>query len=333
MARPQPTDAAPADPVSLERPEHPVTTPWVPPTLAAGLYLAFWQAAPRIRTESEGAILISTLVALGLIVWFTASFARSTKSLKVLLIGLVVSALLVLPLKVMLVKVSLGTGHLYAPWSWLLRVPGLSDLIFIWFAASVGGLLSRLLRSANMIPPVAAVLALVDIWTVLFGGPVQRMMQSKDAISQTLTQAMTVPMPGLQRGAAPFRPTSIIGFADFVFIAFFVAALCRLVNVEGSYRRTVRVLIVVLGLYMLAVHLPFAGLQMLPALVPMAVVMIALHWRNFKYERSEAFALLYAALVIAAIVFGAWLFRGRVRPEDETPRAQINSPTRAMGVA
>src|SRR5438270_450154 len=206
--------------------EPPVTAPWVAPSLAAFLYLAFWQIVPRIRTESEGAVIISTLFSLGLIVWFTASLARSAHSLKVLLMGLVVTGLLVLPLKIML-----GTNRMHAPWTLLLRVPGLADLLFIAFAASFGAILSRLLKSANMIPPIAAVLALVDTWTVLFGGPVQRIMQSQNPVAQAVSQAMTVPMPGPRVGASPFRPTSFIGFADFVFIAFFVSALCRLINV------------------------------------------------------------------------------------------------------
>ena len=47
-----------------------------------------------------------------------------------------------------------------------------------------------------------------------------------------------------------------------------------------------------LSAYMLLVH--FSGLS-LPALLPLAVVMLALHWRYFQYSRSEVFALLYAA--------------------------------------
>ena len=49
---------------------------------------------------------------------------------------------------------------------------------------------------------------------------------------------------------------------------------------------------------------PWPGL---PALLPMALVMIAVHWRQFHYERSEVFALLYAAGFIALIV-GAFMY-------------------------
>jgi hypothetical protein len=44
--------------------------------------------------------------------------------------------------------------------------------------------------------------------------------------------------------------------------------------------------------------------------------MIALHWRQFHYERSELYALLYAALFIALIAAGFWYF-GRQR--DASP--------------
>ena len=54
--------------------------------LAACAYLLFWQIAPRIRTDSTGAVLISTVVSLSLIVWFTAQFARTFSTVKGLLL-------------------------------------------------------------------------------------------------------------------------------------------------------------------------------------------------------------------------------------------------------
>src|SRR2546425_6313649 len=106
-------------------PNQAAVAPWIAPAIAALIYLLFWQIAPRVRTDSMGAIIISTLFSLGLIVWFTASLARIAPSIRVLLMGALISGALVIPLKVML-----GTNHVYLPWTVLLWIPGLADLIF-----------------------------------------------------------------------------------------------------------------------------------------------------------------------------------------------------------
>jgi drug/metabolite transporter (DMT)-like permease len=63
------------------------------------------------------------------------------------------------------------------------------------------------------------------------------------------------------------------------------------------------ILIAVLCAYMLLVH--YANIS-LPALLPLAVVMLALHWRHFQYSRSEMFAMLYAGIFILLIGAGFW---------------------------
>jgi hypothetical protein len=49
----------------------------------------------------------------------------------------------------------------------------------------------------------------------------------------------------------------------------------------------------------------------LPALVPIAVVVIGMNIRRFRYERSEAFALLYAGLIVAAVLAGRLILAKR----------------------
>jgi len=293
----------------------------IAPILVGFAYLAFWQIAPRLRTDSLPAILLSTIISLALIIWFTAQFARTLRTPRALALNALLAAAVIVPLRVML-----GFGRVYAPWSSLLNLPGLPDLLFVWFAASLGALLAFLLRGANMIPPVAAVLALVDIWTVLLGGPVQQIMESKNPVAQAVTKAMTVQLPTPKpRGAAPFPPPTVVGFADFLFVAFFVAAICRFIDAPNTYRRMLIILIFVLCAYMLVLvfrdSLRLPENLNLPALVPIAVVMIALHWRHFHYDRSEAFALLYAALFIVVIALGFWYFGRHNKPPAEPPRA------------
>jgi hypothetical protein len=303
-----PDRATPASPEDDPRPESPLEVwdadrptslgVWGTPAAIGFAYLCFWQIVPRIQTESNGAILFSTLVALGIIIWFNAQIARGFQRPWQFAASLLITAACIIPLQIMSYL-----GKPVAPWSWLVVVRGLPHLLLVWLASSLGGLLSFLLRGANMIPPVAAVLALVDIWTV-FLGPVGKMMRSDNPTAQKITSALTVPLPApTKTGASPISPTLVIGFADFLFIAFFVAAISRFVPGERPYRRMLAVLIGLLSAYMLVVY--FSGWN-LPALLPLAVVMLALHWRHFQYSRSEMFAMLYAGLFILLIGAGFW---------------------------
>lgn len=281
------------------------------PILIGLAYLAFWQIAPRIPTGSIGAVIVSTVIALVLAIWLPARFGYNLRRSPAWAVAnAVVAAAVIVPLQVMVV-----TRHrIILPWELIGYIPGLPFLALIWLAASLGVLLSFLVRGANMIPPIAAVLALVDIWTVLLGGPVQKIMQSENPTARAVTQVMTVPLPAPRQrtGAAPINGS--VGFADFLFIAFFVASIGRFVPSRSAYLRTLYGLIVVLSVYMLAVL--FLGLN-LPALVPMAVTMLALHWRHFHYERSELYALLYASLFIALIAAGFWYFGRQREPAAE----------------
>ncbi|MEP6756204.1 MAG: hypothetical protein ABJA67_11940 [Chthonomonadales bacterium] len=280
------------------------------------LYLLFWQVAPRIHSVALGTVLLSTLISLALVILVAAETGRICVTTRTAVISLMISGGLILPLRFLVAANSKFTP---LPWSLLLHVPGLPDLLFIWFAGSLGALLSRMLRSTNLIPPVAAVLALVDIWTVLLGGPVQKIMQSQNPAAQAVTRAMTVklPAPSPPAGAEPM--STQVGFADFLFVAFFSAAITRFVGSRRVYLRMCWVMVVVLGLYMIVV---FVFGWNLPALVPMSVVMLALHWRYFHYDRSEAFAMLYAGLFIAAIACGFWYFS---RHSEDAKNKELDS--------
>ena len=48
----------------------------------------------------------------------------------------------------------------------------------------------------------------------------------------------------------------------------------------------------------------------LPALVPIAAVVIGMNLKRFKYERQEAFAMLYAGLILLGVL-GFMMFKSR----------------------
>ncbi len=267
--------------------------------LYGALHLVFWQVAPRVRDERLVSVLVATVIALVLAVLVTASAARSMRSLRSVLAVACVSAAIVVP-----VRVLYAWGRVVPPWGWVLAVPGASELAFMLLGASIGVLLGRLLRSANMIPPAAGALALVDVYTVLLGGPVQQVLHSSTEAARRVTEVMTAKLPTPTTGAAPIV---VVGFADFVFMAFFVSAMCRFLGDRIGYGKTVGPLAVILSLYMGVVLLTGWSL---PALVPMAAVVLIRHWRRFEYSRSERFALLYAGLIALAVLGAAvWLTR------------------------
>jgi hypothetical protein len=271
--------------------------------------LLFWQVTIRLGFDSLGAVLLATVVNLGLILWFVCQFARSIRSTRSALAWIFVAALLTIPPRILFgLRMPIPP-----PWSWLILLPGADQLLFALLAAAFGAALSRVVRYANMIPPVAVVLVFVDLWTVLGGGPVQRVMESSSPAAKAVTRAMVVPLPSPKSTKRNMAPIALaVGFADFLFVAFFIAAIGRFVPTTQAYARSVVVLIAVLCIYMLAVVITDTNL---PALVPVGIVLIALHARQFRYERSEAFALLYAGILLAAVLGGLfWMSRRNAEP-------------------
>ena len=126
---------------------------WVIAAGIAGAYLIFCLAAPRVRYSSAGAVFFSTAVALGLIIWFTSHLARSLRTSQSVLFSVAGALAVGVPTRVLL-----ATKNPEIVWVYQ-HFPGILDLLFVWLAASIGVTVSFLLKSANMIPPVAAVLA------------------------------------------------------------------------------------------------------------------------------------------------------------------------------
>lgn len=275
----------------------------------AAAYLCTTAVAVYLLPAALHTVVASTLAALAIAISLAALTAGCLTATRALLVSVAASGVAIVPLQIGYV-----VGHLVPPWSLLLAVPGLPEVLVVWFAASVGALLARLLRTANLIPPVAFALCMADLWTVWLGGPVQRMMESPHPTAQAVVRVMTVQLPAPRDGAAQI---AIVGFADFLFVGFFVAALCRLVNDARVLRRTLVSVVVVLVAYMAIVVFAPHNLA-LPALLPMGVAVVAVNWRHFRYTRSEVFALIYAGLAVVAVVAGlAWMSRRPPPPDAE----------------
>ncbi len=278
----------------------------------AGLYLLFWQVSLRIPSGHIAIVMTTTLLSLLLVLAFTASVARALVPPRTLAANLLVVVPLALPsvlIPILGARFPLwagwkAIGPFYVTYTGLFRaVPGLHGLLLIWLAAAIGVWLSRLVRELKILLPIAVVLAVVDLY-VVFGGGLVTQAQAGGHAAQQAMAALTVSLPTThpRGGAAPMQLA--VGFADFLFIALFFACFARF---GIPARRTFGVLCGVLAGYMLLVgSLSLA----LPALVPIALVVIGMNLPHFRYTRSEAFALLYAGLIVA-VVAGGFYFFGR----------------------
>lgn len=272
----------------------------------AAAYFLLYQLSPFIPATSINAIGLTTFLSLVLILLFTAAAARAMRSAITVGVSLVVSGLLSAP--AILLSLMIARDPQWSGWPALLKsaplqmyaqvmsVPGLRGLALVWLAVSIGAVLARMLREFKLLLPIGATLALVDLYVVFGGGLVTQAESGKNPVAKIAMDALTVQLPTERPsgGAAPMELA--VGFADFLFIAMFFAAFARF---GIPSRKTFIVMSLTLVAYMILVM--FTGLS-LPALIPIAVVGIGMNLRRFRYERSEAFALLYAGILVVVIL-------------------------------
>ncbi len=173
---------------------------------------------------------------------------------------------------------------------------------FLMLAAiGLGSLLSRLIREKNLLVPVVPFAALVDAITVLT--PVGFVKQVMERAPRVMEQASVAVMsaPQVERVV----PIVLIGVGDFVFLALYAACL---------YRFGLRVVATAVGLFFaLWVYLVVVMLGIaiaLPALVPMAAVVLLVNAREFHLSRQEKWASLL--VIVPTLALLVWLLiRGR----------------------
>ncbi len=278
--------------------------------LCCAAFLLFYQITLHIHNDSELVVALSTLASLCLTLLCVVFAARAMRDRNVLAAAGGGAAVLIAP-----ALLAAQIGPRFPNWTgWrtlgpaleiyfrsLNAVPGLRGLLLITLAAAVGVLLSRLVKEIKILLPIGVMLALVDLY-VVFGGGLVTQAQQGDKAAQTAMQSLTVALPTVQRAAPNALPMELrVGFADYLFIALFFACFAKF---GIPARRTFVVLSGVLALYMLVV---LATGTALPALVPIAAVIILMNLRRFRYDRAEAFALFYAGLIIVGVFgFMAW---------------------------
>ena len=272
--------------------------------ITAATYLLFLEIVARVPGGHIGMILATTLVSLLYTLVFTVYVARALRTLvSVVLVGMA-SFVLIAPSVIIPLLI-----RLHPEWSFWVRVgpyflhyraalhavPGVDGLLMVSCAVSIGVLISRIVREFKMLVPIAVVLATVDMY-VVFGGGLVTQAENGNDVAAKLMNSLTVKLPTIHPATGALPMQLELGFADYLFIGLFFACF---VKFGAPSRQTFQVLCCTLAGVML-----FVGLQSveMPALVPIAAVVLGMNIRAFKFARDELFAMMYAGIIVAAII-------------------------------
>lgn len=262
--------------------------------LAVAAYAAFNLLLPLVPVRGLGQsartalVLLPTCVFMLLQLWLSRSLVglRPRPGVSVALTAASVTLWLL----------TLITLHPHAhPLTYLLRQLLLG--LFITLACTFFGiLLSRIVREANILLPVALIAMPID-----YIGAMTPIGFTQNAVAQHpgIVHAVSVPVPTV----GGLHPISYIGPGDALFMAFFFAVVLRLgMNDRGTFWWMYGFLTIAM---LLVLALPDFNIA---ALVPMGLAVLVANWRAFRLKRAEAFAVLYAGSLVLALVTGFYLF-------------------------
>jgi len=165
----------------------------------------------------------------------------------------------------------------------------------------LGILLSRIIREANVLLPVALVAMPID-----YLGAMTPIGFTQNAVARHpgVVQMLSVPVPrvGGAHHHGGLHPIGFIGPGDILFMAFFFAVVLRLdLNVRGTFWWMYGLLTATLLLVLVT------GINV-AALIPMGLAVLAANFRHFKLKREEVFATVYAALLVVALAVGFYAY-------------------------
>ncbi len=176
----------------------------------------------------------------------------------------------------------------------------LAAYLFLVACAFLGRIISRLIRDANMLVPIAVVLFLVDIFTV-FVGPTGEALDKAPGLVEKFSIGLPE-MGSAAEGAEGFGFIANAGLGDFIFMSFFFALIWRF---DLRFRRTFLWMFGLLAAVMLSVLLFQA--PPVPLLPFIAVGFLMANAGKFSFTRQERRDLLIA-LVFIAVLLGAGMF-------------------------
>lgn len=178
------------------------------------------------------------------------------------------------------------------------------DISLLCTAALGGALLSRLISEPNMLAPVSGLIALIDIWGVLFGGIVAQLMEKAPTVSQHAMSAM--PTVGAATASAWKIPLPEIGAGDYLFLGLLFSALC---NNNMNWRGAAKWVTPLVSLALLSIPLSAIFLKQdiaLPGLLFIGLGVALPNWNSFTFTKDEKFAMLWAGVFVAFLTAGLY---------------------------
>ena len=178
----------------------------------------------------------------------------------------------------------------------LIYVSALRDLSLIVAASFAGAILARGIRYPNMLGPIGAVIALIDIWGVMFGGIVHQMLTS-EATQPLAAKAMTTgPQIGAVGASQPAFsvPLPSVGIGDFLFLALL---LCTLVYLRMNWRTSAILMFAFVCVALLGLTF-LTWFPALPGLLFIGAGAVLPNLKYFSFTREEKWALLWAAVLV-----------------------------------
>lgn len=160
-----------------------------------------------------------------------------------------------------------------------------------------GAIVARLIKTPNMMGPVCAIVALIDIWGVLLGGIVSKLLTNPATkpLAENAMAAMPSAGTASARGGYAIEAPSI-GIGDFLFLGLLFAALHALdMNWQGAVRWVAPLVTIAL------LCITFGVIPFLPGLLFIGLGVAMPNRKYFQYTRDEKFALLWAGVFVVIL--------------------------------
>jgi hypothetical protein len=179
-------------------------------------------------------------------------------------------------------------------------IDGVVQIARFGWPAAIGFLITGLIKDKNLLLPIAIVLATVDILAVFApAGTVQQGLESPTI--RPIFDAMAYQVP--EAGTA--QPLAQMGPADPLFIAMFLYAIRRF---KMRFKQTLLWMIPALAVYLWIVlaygdrTLWGFSLGMLPALVPVGLVVALVNAKEFKMSKQESMMTIGVATLCVGLI-------------------------------
>ena len=175
-----------------------------------------------------------------------------------------------------------------------------TDVSLLGAAVLGGSLVAQMISSPNLLGPLCGLLAMLDVWFVLFQGIASQMIKDAPGYVDKVTAAAPAVGAATSRAAEfAIRPVSI-GAADYLFLGFFFAIMHRF---GMNWRTSTKLMIVLVCGALLAV---MAGIGHLPGLLFIGLAAALPNLKFFEYSKEEKLALIQAGGFVVLMTIGLY---------------------------